>query len=499
MKRKIITLFIIYFHCSILSQEITGKIIHFLSNEALSDVAISTNINTGTISDKNGKFIISVKNVSSLTFSKLGFEPTTISIKNLEKLNYTIALKEAVTLLDEIALSIPKISLDSLLMKTTRSMKKNHILSPLKNSFLWNTAERFNFKNSKITLKHSSHFKGNIKKHAKKTLDEFADKIEKGKFNILHSYSGIVEHINSTSKKDNKKFLSTKPDSLIGYKPEINNTPFSLETQRKELTTLILKFLDTNKTYKVKSGLFKIEDSVSLKKTTQHKNSLTNNTFNSFKILDYLSEANKIRLFYTKEDENNFMNPKYYKFKLLQNEFLKSGNSYVVEFKPKKSKAKHQGKIYINPKDFGITKVEYQYAKGKKGEYLNLKLLLGVKHAKRANFGKIIYEKNMNNNYYLAYWKDSVESYTYANRPFKFRENSEKKNKLKIAIKFEAIVSEINEIYFYNVSLKKEHKFLSSVDKDFFLKKIPFSNNREILKKLEKEQEKLVHFLKNKE
>ena len=101
--------------------------------------------------------------------------------------------------------------------------------------------------------------------------------------------------------------------------------------------------------------------------------------------------------FFKYNNETNFLNTKYYKHQLLDNEFLKDGNQYVIYFKPRKSKAKYEGKIYINPEDFTISKVNYQFAKGKKGESLNLKLLLGVKYSENKQTGTLLYQKNQNN------------------------------------------------------------------------------------------------------
>ena len=41
--------------------------------------------------------------------------------------------------------------------------------------------------------------------------------------------------------------------------------------------------------------------------------------------------------------------------------------------------------MYINPNDFTITKIEYKFAEGKRGQNLNLKWLLGIKVSENIN------------------------------------------------------------------------------------------------------------------
>src|SRR5690606_39013592 len=81
----------------------------------------------------------------------------------------------------------------------------------------------------------------------------------------------------------NTKLEVTKATKLLD-----KNNANSFETIQKKATNTILKHLDINKTYKLKSGLFKIEDSLSFKTSENKKDTLNRNLLISrkFKTLE---------------------------------------------------------------------------------------------------------------------------------------------------------------------------------------------------------------------
>lgn len=478
------------------SQVITGKIIDTALQKGIENVAIQTNKDQGTVSDKNGNYKISAKNVSYVTFSKLGFATKTISLNELKKLNFTIALKEKSTQLKGFQLNIFKISLDSLLVKTKRSMQKNFVSYPIKSNFYVSENQIFDFKKLDLKFKSSSLLERKKEKLAKVDLQNFADAIKKSNPDIPRVFLGTLETKNYYSEKLKKNFSQKKTDSIIGFKPLDSTKIFSLDKLQNQTKQLILKYLDKNKTYKVKSGLFKVEDSVAFGKSKMIKDSSKlKNSFTAYKTNGYVDTVFKRAGFFKNNDETNFLNTKYYKHQLLTNEFFKDSNHYIIYFKPRKSKAKYEGKIYINPKDFTISKVNYEFSKGKKGESLNLKLLLGVKYSENKHTGIILYQKNRNNEYYVAYSKEAISRYTYANRPFKFIENSKEKNKIKLSVKLEFNMNEIMEVFFSDHQLKNENSFSVPIQKGYYMKKLYYKDDLKSKQTLQKRQQELADFL----
>lgn len=478
------------------AQEIIGKIINLNSQEALENVAIQTSKDQGTVSDKNGKFTISIKNVSYITFSKLGFETKTIALNELKKLYFTIALKEKSTQLKGFQLTIAKVTLDSLLVKTAKSMQKKFVLYPTKSNFYISENQLFDFKKIDLKFKSSTLLNREKEKLAKKELQNFADNIKKSNPDIPKIFLGTLETKNYYSEKAKKHFLQKKTDSVLGFKVLDTRKNFSIDKLQKQTKQLILKYLDKNKTYKVKTGIFKVEDSVAFGKSEVLKDSSDlKNSFTAYKTMNYVDDVYKKAAFFKDKDQANFLNTKYYKHQLLANEFLKDSNHYVIYFKPRKSKAKYEGKIYVNPEDFTISKVNYQFAEGKKGESLNLKLLLGFKYSENKQTGTLIYQKNKNNEYYLAYSKETVGRYTYTNRPFKFIENSAERHKIKFSVKLEFNMNEITEVFFSNYQIKKENTFSIPITKGYYMKKTDYKDDLKSSKKLQQRQQELASFL----
>lgn len=189
----------------------------------------------------------------------------------------------------------------------------------------------------------------------------------------------------------------------------------------------MLKYLDTTLTYKLKTGLFKIEDSLSLK-----DDSAKNKDKNEYEINNLRSEANSI-LKQSQFGENsiltNILDNSLYEYKLENISNFNNELLYAISYKPKRSKSKYSGKLFITDENYAITKVDFEFADGKRGEKFNLKLILGVKYIENMRKGTIIFQKNLENKYQPQYIKYEEGRYFYVSRPLKFIENSPKKNK----------------------------------------------------------------------
>jgi len=136
---------------------------------------------------------------------------------------------------------------------------------------------------------------------------------------------------------------------------------------------------------------------------------------------------------------------------------------YVITFKPKKSSAKFTGTMYVNAYDFAIVKVDFSYGKGKSGEGVNLKLLLGVKYRDHTWNASVVYKKNVLDKYQLKFISQKRGSYVYMSRSFKLKKNRANRSESKKIIKLDVLVEQ-NDIN------KKELFFISSeeLSKDNF-------------------------------
>ena len=96
---------------------------------------------------------------------------------------------------------------------------------------------------------------------------------------------------------------------------------------------------------------------------------------------------------------------------------------YAVSFRPRKRRSKFEGTLYVDAATFAVLKSDYQYARGREGEKVNLKLLLGVKYVENLDRGTLIFKQNTNGKYYPYYIQKEYGNYFYLHRNLKFIEN----------------------------------------------------------------------------
>lgn len=497
MFKKLPFIFLFFFGCfSITSQTITGKVVDNISLKPIQNVAIVTNLQRGSTSDIDGKFTIQSKNLESLTFSSLVYVTLTLKFDEFKKLNYTVYLVEKVNELDEIQLNLAKISLDSILIKTQKSMKENFVSGALNSNFYLKENSFINFKKLDLDLDKSSLLSRKKRKIAEKELTNYANNLKNSDPNFSNEFYGNIKTKKVFSEKMKKSYNLDKIDSVQGYKSMQNKKKITVEDAQNDLQNIVLKHLNKNETYKVSSGLFPIEDSLSIKEVIDEADSLKiDNSFNeNFALSGFKTAKNKGNFFNSKR-QKNFLSQKYYEHTLETNTFLGSKMMYVLNFTPRKSKSKFSGKIFINPNDFTIAKTEYQFADGKRGQNLNLKWLLGIKVSEDINMVTLFYDKNKENKVYTSYYKETKGAYAYVHRPIKFKENSRTKNKVKFDIKIELDTKITTEVLISNV-FATEAQESKPVKKDTPTKRIAYMSFDMYNKTTWKNRQLITEYLK---
>ncbi|MEZ7820888.1 MAG: hypothetical protein QMB51_01110, partial [Patescibacteria group bacterium] len=220
------------------------------------------NLNTGTISDKLGNFNLDLKNVKTITFSFLGYATKIFSIDTLRKQNFIVYLAETVNQLDEIELTIASISLDSLLIKTIDSMSENYYFKPVQQNFYAIENQKMEFLKLELDLKSSSILSRKNRKLAQNELEQFSNQIQDQNPEFSKEFNGVLSSKKITNKKTNKEFRIYKIDTVIGYKKNEIIKNLTINNIQEKLQTSVLKHLNKDKTYKIKTGLFKIKDSL---------------------------------------------------------------------------------------------------------------------------------------------------------------------------------------------------------------------------------------------
>jgi len=248
--------------------------------------------------------------------------------------------------------------------------------------------------------------------------------------------------------KDRKqaKLNVHKATSLVDKKKN-----FSLDNVQTKAQDLILKYLDTTLTYKLKTGLLRIEDSMSLKSNSDNKKD--NEAIYDVKNLK--GETHGL-LHDAQTYDDSFMkkiiNPELYKYEFIDVTGFNGELVYIISFRPRKAKSKYSGKLYITDESFAVIKLDYDFAKGKRGEKFNLRLLLGIKYVENINKGTIIYQRNADSTYSPKYINQEEGRYFYVNRPIKFIENSRAKNKVGFNFLIEGSAKNKQELFIINNS-----------------------------------------------
>ena len=177
----------------------------------------------------------------------------------------------------------------------------------------------------------------------------------------------------------------------------------------------VAKYLEKGETYKVKSGMFKVEDSLNVE--TDFKDD------NEFESKYLRKDYNEIIKNYKVDEDSKldfiFKNSRY-NFTLKGISYLNDDLVYIIDFTPDSGSAKYEGTIYVNSDDFAIIKAKFRFAKDKIGRKLNLKMLMGMKFFEYKWSSELLYQKNESDKYQLKFIKQEVGMSMFIKRPLKF-------------------------------------------------------------------------------
>ena len=448
MKSKLLLgLCLIYLNLiPLFAQQITGQIIDAKTNEPIAFATIQFGKYNGVVSNTEGFFTLptdQLKPQDVLVISFMGYQIEELSLDDLKKNNNLVKLNEAINQLDTVYVTNTLPSVDSIIAKANRNLEKNYQQSSAKQTVFTRETSFFKANDLDMDIEKSSGFN---QRQLSASNDQFKALTDE-----------IVNNPPTRSFTDVLMTLYFKPDSVA--KMEVlkatqlidRKNSLSLETIQDKVTTIILQHLDSTKTYKVKTGWFKIEDSLSLKSSEVkmvEKDSVNNmkDEFNNLKT----QTLNKIdpKRFKNESMLHLVLNTDDYDYELDNITTVDDQLIYIIKFEPRRRRSKFEGTLYVNGEDYAIKKLDYQFAKGKVGEKLNLKLLLGVKYIEKINSGTILYKRTAENGSYHPYYINLESSrYVYAHRPFKFTENADdRRNKVSFDMTIEGDIVEKYEL-----------------------------------------------------
>lgn len=423
----------------LISQDFSAKIIDAKTQKPIPYATVQTDEKKGVISNEEGTFTIGLEKaqLTSLTVSCLGYTKKTIRIEDIAKNNFTIALEESVYRLDEVFVSNKTPNADAIIAKVRSRLTENYRTDLLKYELFYRGTAYVDFDKLDLEVEKASHVKKARLASANSGLDSLTSAIMASKTIHFTDFKGDLW----VKDKDSIKLSVEKATKLIDTKKD-----FSIENIQEKAQRIVLQYLDSTKTYKLKTGLIKIEDSLSLSEDAKKEKEK-----NEYLISHLKSDTDgvlKISQFYDGSFLNNILDPDRYAYSFEDATFFNDELIYIIQYHPKKAKAKFEGKLYISDDTHAILKTDYSYSEGKRGKKLNLKLILGIKYIENIKKGTIIYDRSQNNIYFPYYIKQEEGQYFYVNRPLKFIENSEKKNKVTFNFKIEGDMRHKEEVLF---------------------------------------------------
>lgn len=439
MKKIFITLSIILFSTTLYTQEVTGKIIDNFNNP-IAYATVQINSNYGVLSNEEGVFTVETANfktTDNVVISYLGYKSIALKLTDLTSKNYI--LEEDINELSEIIVSNKILSLEEIIAKVKERIDSNYSKNAVQHQIFKRSTNYSKYKRFEFEFKKATLLSKKARKEVNNKLNEF---LKKSTNEPSKNYSEVLTKLLSLNKKHKLKVI--KATTLVN-----KSNDKSAERLQSEIMNLIAKHLEKGATYKVKSGILPIADS--LKIEDDMKDLIYKDSSNLANLkAQFSSKTSSFNIHNSKNYE--FINKtKYYEYTLKGTVNYNDENIYVINFTPKKSVAMYTGTIYINAYDFALVKATYKFAKGKSVSH-NYKLLLGVKFAQSRNNVDVYFQKNKQDLYSLKFINQETESYAFFNRSLKFTKNridkSEEKKMIKMEFLVEMDVRDKEELFF---------------------------------------------------
>ena len=401
------------------AQNITARLVDKNTEKPIPFAAIKTGEYNGVISNEEGYFTIqATAQNQTVTISCLGYTNKTLSVQDITDLHFIIPLDEAINQLSTVYISNKKPNADSIIARARRNLSKNYQTNLYKHDIFSRETAYMDFDKLDFNIEKSSHVKKENLELANNSLDSLSKAIINSKTKHFKDFKGVL-YVGDSSQT---KLSVQKATELLDQKNNLSIDEVQNRTER-----VILKYLDTTLTYKLKTGLFKIEDSLSLKDKDKQESKKNEYEINDLK--GQATELLKRSQFYDNSMLLKLLDANLYTYRFVDVSSFNDELIYIINYSPRRSKAKYTGTLYITNDTYAITRVNFKFAEGKRGEKFNLKLLLGVKYVENRRQGTVIYQKDSLNRYQPQYIKLEEGRYFYVSCPLKFIENSPEKNK----------------------------------------------------------------------
>ncbi len=407
------------------SQAVSGMVIDSISGAPVPFAAVQYAPGEGVITNEEGYFQFHADNAATreITISCLGYVNKTLPLDIPPHSPLLVKLKESVVQLSEVFLSNKVPDADAIMAQVRARIDKNYRPNFKVHRIFSRETNYVDFEQMDFEVARASNVSQEILKRSNKELDSLAKNIVESKTMHFRDYLGNLYF----KDQDSSKLQVSKATSLLDSKRD-----FSMENIQDKAQRIVLQYLDTTQSYKIKTGIIKIEDS--LKLAEEFNESDEPMEYNIGSLRSGTQELLNTSHFHEGSFLRAFLEPGAYDFRFNKATFLNDELIYILDYSPGRGKSKYRGQVFVNGSDFAIVKLNYGYGKGKRGRKFNMKLLLGIKYLEDTDRGTILYKKAEDSTYTASYVQRTRGSYFYLSRPVKFIENS--RDKAKVTFKF---------------------------------------------------------------
>ncbi|WP_165200557.1 carboxypeptidase-like regulatory domain-containing protein [Muriicola soli] len=434
---RFLPFFIFLFLClSASAQSLRGTILDKDTGEAIPYATVQIGLGKGTIANEEGVFGLNLNYTAtdSLLISSMGYKQKRILASSLTD-GVIIYMVPSTIELSEVLLRNRMPTAEEIIREVRAALPTNYAAEEQKYQMFYRATNYMNFNDLEVEIKKATAIPKSQVAKASKQLDSLAKAIMASRLIEFQDYSGSI----LLKDKDSSKIVIDRATKLIDSRKD-----FSLDNVQEKAQNIILQYLDTTLTYKLKTGLFKIEDSLNFDQDDFDNDKKL--VFGNKEVKSSLLRTLKTSQWFEFSFLDKILNTDSYRFSLDGASYFQDNPIYVVSFRPRRSKSKFSGKLYISSYDFAVLKADYAFSEGKEGKKFNMKLLLGVKFVENKNEGTILYKQNPGGTYHPYYIKRDFGNYVYLSRPLKFIENSEEREKVIFDFTFEGEGREKKEL-----------------------------------------------------
>ena len=395
------------------SQSFTGRILDAESSEAIPFATVALEANRGTITNEEGYFSLEVSALKDrvVQVSCMGYETLKIDLGTLGD-PAVIRLRPAPINLNEVYLGNRIPGAEEIIQEVRNNLMKNHPADALAYQFFYRESTYMQFDQLDLELDKASDLEKRELEQARLELSEFSEFIRESRAIKFMDFNGTYRY-----GKDTSLLWVDRATELLDARKD-----FSMEKLQERAQKIILSHLDSTRTYKVKTGMFKVEDDLSMADELK-KDEPSDSVEVSF-LKGKVAEVLALSLMEEGRRVYEFLDMDSYRYELIKPTYFDGHYVYAVTFRPKKRKSKFSGTLYIDAASYAILKTDYQYAEGREGEKVNLRLLLGVKYVEDLDRGIVIFKQDAEGLYHPYYIQKEYGSYVYLHRDLKFIENS---------------------------------------------------------------------------